>query len=446
LPKTEIEYNYEVNKKVEYKNLLLITTPKIVRLKYEEKTCPEAHKIKMVKAFAVDEDFCPIHGEKLLSNGNQAGEIELVTFKAVDENKNEIYCFAPKEIMLDGIDIYYKFNGSGYDVSVAGKKNMSFVGVLLTEIKAYKQEIQETSNLTPEEAIQMFMSYRPPLKYPDYIQNNYKHALLLASVHIGLNILVIGTPGTLKTETALALKEITGGAFVDVPNATTVGVIGSTSRNSITGQDEFTPGAIFDARDNLLLVDEIDKAPETKFFQVFNSLIANHAFEYRKGQIKYFNDDFYISFIGFGNPIGTFFNTTPIIDIRRTFAKNKEFLSRMHLMFALKSQGKPELTDFFADTSTVNKALHDFVMSRRKIQVLGFEPDAKEEMLKFRDKKWEEYNELRFDKNLVDLCIAEAKFNGHEKITLKDVINVEQLYATQDALLYDKVFQKDLPK
>ena len=136
----------------------------------------------------------------------------------------------------------------------------------------------------------------------------------------------------------------------------------------MTGSYHFEGGAIFQSRGgNVLLVDEVEKMMDYNYLRQINSLIANHTFNYRKANIVYEDNDFHISFVGFGNPNtkGMLFQGIPKYIIDSTFSHNPEFLSRMHLIFAFRNKG--------SDTSGIRKinmeSIKGFINYARSIVV-----------------------------------------------------------------------------
>ena len=132
----------------------------------------------------------------------------------------------------------------------------------------------------------------------------------------------------MKTEYGISLKKLTSGAFVDATNATEVGLIGMAVKNYEGYGFHFEGGAIFDARNKIVIVDEADKTVNFSFFRHLLTILANKLIDFRKGNIKYHEDNFNVSFIGFGNPIWTRFQGIPKVEIDQTFRRNKELLSR----------------------------------------------------------------------------------------------------------------------
>lgn len=433
--------NYELGKKVSYLNVLILSKPESVRVKISERTCPKNHKLKIIRSFALDENVCPIHNCEFIK-GAILSYTELYNFYGktlAKEDKLSIY--VPADKFETKLDIYNHVDIMGFDVNVATKnKGIFYKGLFIAdgdkEIR-FSEEIKsnQKSMLSKEQVIDLFLSNRPPLPYPADIISKYKHALLLSQVHTGINILVIGNPGHNKTEGALQLKAMGGGTYVFVPEASEVGLIGMAIKD-MDGGFHFEGGAIFDAKNKTLIVDEVDKMHTRSFLQHLNGIVANHNFSYRKANIKYEDHDFYVSFVGFGNPIGARFTTNPAHDIDNTFKGNREFLSRMHFIFAL--QGKSEMSEVEINALQENIDLSGasiYIRQARQIKITekDIEPDAKREMYRLYK---QHINDERFYKKLTDLVIAEAKFSMHKKVTKADVLSIESLLDAQRSLLF----------
>ena len=429
-----VEFNYSMqSKEVRYFNILLLSKPEVMRLRIAEATCPKGHKVKVIKLFALDEKVCPKHNIELNKTAIYS-QIEVYNF-AVQAKETKLNIFIPTTQLKDELDIHNRINVQGFDVSVQTKSKGIFTRGVFVEASQGIEKWQEENNteklhLTKKDMIDLFLSNRPRLNYPEEILSAYKHALFLPLVHCGLNMLVVGEPGTLKTEAALQAKEISGGAYADVPNATEVGLIGMALKN-FDGGFTFEGGAIFDAKNNTLFLDEAEKVMNAAFYRHLNGILANHNLDIRKGNIKYHDDKFFMSFEGFGNPIHSKFQTMPKVEIEQTFRHNKEFLSRMHLIFALKGKGSDPRNKKALDLSPMKA----YIRQARQLQIT--EEDLSQEV---KDEIYSLYkenpNDERFHKKLTDLVIAEAKFSLHKKATVGDVREIEKLIHIQNRLLH----------
>lgn len=438
LMKTEekILFTFELNKKTEYFNLLVLSKPEILRLRIQETNCPKGHKVKVIKLFALEDKVCPEHHVQL-DKSFQYSQIEVYSFVAQGK-EDKVNIFIPTEKLSLAINIYNNINVKGFDVNVQTKNKGIFNrGVFIDDlrnIELYSEDdVNQKSMLSKQEVIELFGSDKPKLNMPEHQINAYKHALLLTCVS-QLNCLVVGNPGTMKTEYAISLKELRGGAYVDSTNATDVGLIGMAVKG-FDGGYSFAGGAIFEARGKLLLVDELDKmiVRNPAFLRHLNSITGNHLLDFRKGDIKYHDSEFYVSYIAFANPMHTRFQTIPKMEIEHTFKNNQESLSRMHFIFALNCK-EP-------DHSKIKEydmaSLRIYLKQCRNIKITpkDITEDAKDEMQKLYKKN---INDERFYKKLTDLVIAEAKFSLHSKVTLEDVKEVEKILEVQKEMLYTK--------
>lgn len=427
--------NYELNNKVEYLNLLVLSKPEILRLRVLETKCPHNnHRIKVVKLFSLDDKICPIHHLEL-DKSSKLSQLEVYAFYVQGkEDKFAIFIPADKfKTKLGNVDIYNRINISGFDINVQTKNKGIFnKGALANLVDNYEEQISnQRSMLQKGEVIELFGIDKPKLNMSDNDLLAYKHALLLPLVQTGINILTIGNPGTMKTEFALTIKELSGGAYIDATNASDVGLIGMAVRNYDNNGYHFEGGAIMSAKGKALIADEGDKTVTFSFFRHLNSITANHFLSFRKGNVHYEDDKFFVSCYVFGNPIYTRFQNIPKTEIDQTFRHNKEFLSRMHLIFALNCKEPDPKAIRQYDLNS----LKIYIQQARAIKITerDIEEDAKEEMHKLYK---ENVNDERFFKKLTDLVIAEAKFSFHNKVTIEDVKAIREILDVQRKMLY----------
>lgn len=429
-------FNFELNQQTTYFNLVLLSKPEIIRLRYAETRCPQGHSVRIIKLFSLDEKVCPQHNCELEKTFTYS-QIELFSFYA-EAADDKVNIFIPKEQLKLKLDISNRINVKGYDVSVQTKTKGIFQRGIFVEtspnIEIYEEKFDnQKSMLTKDDAIELFGADLPSLNLSKHDLFQYKHGLLLSTVTEGINILVIGNPGTIKTEFALTLKEITRGAYVEVPNATDTGLIGMAVKNYDGLGYHFEGGAIFDAKNNLLCVDEADKTEHYSFFRHLNGIMANQTIDFRKGNVKFHDSDFKISLCAFGNPLNGRFNSIPKMEIDQTFKRNKEFLSRIHLTFALNCS-EP-------DPSTIREydkdSLKIYIRQARAIKLTekDIPAEVKEQMRKLYKLN---IGDERFYKKLQDLVIAEAKFALHKQISMEDLNEVEKILEVQKRLLYTK--------
>jgi len=424
---------------IDYKELLVLSKPSSQQLAYQELECANGHTINMIKMFAKDEKFCPNCEAKFITKDIPTDTINIYHFtvKDIAQGKLDIY-----SAELPEIDIYNKINISEcYKIPVVTKHKTAFNNGLFIEkagnITKFKRDLAiQKSFLTKERAIEEFMSNRPLLNYEWKYVYAWRQALFMSMVKTGISILTIAEAGTGKSESALQMKEITDGAYIDTPNSTSISVIGSAIKE-ISGNYHFEGGAIFQAKDNVLLIDEVEKMRDYNYLRQLNGILANHHFTYRKANIFYEDDKFYMSFVAFGNPRtrNAEFKGVPKYIIEETFKFNPEFLSRMHLTFAFRNKGM--ITDNIKPSINI-EGLRGFVNYARSIVVK--QPD--EFMVKKISELTQEYasrtNDIRAYVKVMELCEAEAKLNLSDRITEREVSEVRELLNISQDLLYEK--------
>jgi len=238
-----------------------------------------------------------------------------------------------------------------------------------------------------------------------------------------------------KTESALQIKEITNGTYVDTPNSSAIALIG-TAVKDIAGGYHFEGGAIFQARNNVLIVDEVEKMKDYNYLRQINTLIANHSFTYRKANIFYEDNDFHLSFLGYGNPNtkNMLFNGVPKYIIENTFYHNPEFLSRMHLIFAFRNKG--------IDTTNVRQinleGIKTFIRFARSIKVKPMSKEVAGLISSLSAEFMSKNNDGRMFVKVKDLCEAEAKLNLSDTITEREVNEVRNLLNISNRLLFER--------
>ena len=431
------EVVYNIGKKISYPKLLVLSKPLLQELTYKKMTCPAGHIVKLIKIFALDEKYCPVCSLKYDEKENPTEKLDVYTFtaKTMQDEKIEIFSTSQSDI-----DIYNLISiENGNEVSVASKNRGVFHKGLFVEngtIKKFVENVQiQKSFLTKERAIEEFMANRPIPNYPKEFYDAWKHAWFLAMVKSDINILTVAEAGFGKTEAALQAKEIIDGAYIDTPNSSSIAIIGSAIKD-ITGSYHFEGGAIFQAKNNLLIVDEVEKMKDYNYLRQVNTLLANHTFTYRKANIFYEDNNFHISFFGLGNPNtrGMQFNGIPKFIIDNTFSHNPEFLSRMHLIFAFRNKG--------SDTSQIRKistdALTGFVNYARSIVVKEPSKEITEMITDLAKEYASKTNDSRAYIKVLNLCEAEAKLNLSQYITEKEVEEVRNLLEISIKLLYDR--------
>lgn len=427
--------SYNVGKKISYPKLLVLSKPLLQELTYKKMTCPAGHTINLVRIFALDEKYCPVCSQRYDEKEKPTEKLDIYSFMARDMNDEKIEVFSTKPV---DIDIYNTISiEEGNEVSVASKNKGVFrKGILVNKgsiNKFVENKTIQKSFLTKEKAIEEFMSNRPIPNYPKEIYDAWKHAWFLSMVKSDINILTIAEAGFGKTEAALQSKEITDGAYIDTPNSSAIAIIGSAIKD-ISGSYHFEGGAIFQAKNNLLIVDEVEKMQDYNYLRQVNTLLANHTFTYRKANIFYEDNDFHISFFGLGNPNtrGMLFNGMPKFIIDNTFSHNPEFLSRMHLIFAFRNKG--------SDTSHIKKvnmeSLKGFVNHARSIIVKEPSKDIAGKISELAKEYASKTNDSRAYVKAINLCEAEAKLNLSDVITEREIEEVRNLLNISIKLLY----------
>ncbi|MEM3265223.1 MAG: hypothetical protein QXH07_04640 [Thermoplasmata archaeon] len=440
-----LKFNYEINpKEILLLMATVLTQPSHIILKSKEMMCEEGHKLKVISIFSLDEKICPIHNVPFLEKSKGTSEShEYITFK-VKQGVDEITCFSENnKELLSKLDIYDKVNIKGIQLTIKTSNQSIYTkGVMISEIELYEDKAVQRTLLNKEMAIKKFMSNMPKLNYDDATWDAYKHSLMLSMVYTGINILVIGEPATFKTIFGYSIKNICDGAYMDIPKGTKTGLLGMASKD-ISGKYHLEGGQIFLAKNNVLVLDEIEKFDDYSYLYPLNEVIANHRLTYNKADIKYENANFNISLLAFGNPSKTLFsNDRPIAkQIEDTFIRNKEFLSRMHLIWGLRNVGFD--VSALMDTSKERDAqmeqeLAVFIAQAKKIKIkeTNISEEAKNEQKDYIEKRYMFTKDLRFAKKFKDMCIAEAKLNMRDNITLSDVKEIENIISIQDKLLW----------
>jgi hypothetical protein len=435
-----MDINFNLGKKITMQNeLLVLSVPSNEQLAYQQLECPNGHKINLIKLFSKDDKYCPLCQEKFITRDVPTETIGVYHYfvRNKKQEKMEIYSLEPINI-----NIYDKINiKEGNEIVIITKHNATFNnGIFVRKadhINKYKKEmIVQRSFLTKELVIQEFMSNRPRINYDWKYVSAWRQAMFLAMVKTGISILTIGAAGIGKSEMALQIKEITDGAYIDTPLTSSVAIIGTAIRD-FNGGYHFEGGAIFQAKDNVLIVDEVEKMQDYNYLRQINGILANHNFTYRKANIFYEDPKFYVSFIGSGNPRtrNANFNGIPKYIIDNTFMQNPEFLSRMHLIFAFKNKGM--ITDEMKPKVNI-EGLRGFVNYAKSIVVK--QPD--EFILKKISELVQEYasktNDIRAYAKVLELCEAEAKLNLSDRITEREVNEIRELLNISQELLYEK--------
>jgi len=435
--KQEQKTEYNIGEEVLYNNLTVLSKPFKETLTYKERVCPSGHHIKLIKVFAIDEEHCPECGLKFEKEDNPAQQLDVYFFTAKTPDDEKISIFSTNKVSLN---IYDKINVLGNAVTIVSRtKGIYHSGVFVQSDKAVEKYAEETivqkSFFTKKTAINEFMANRPIPNYPEDVLFAWKHALFLAMVKTDINILTMAEPSFGKTESALQVKEITNGTYVDTPNSSAIALIG-TAVKDIAGGYHFEGGAIFQARNNVLIVDEVEKMKDYNYLRQINTLIANHSFTYRKANIFYEDNNFHISFLGYGNPNtkNMLFNGVPKYIIENTFYHNPEFLSRMHLIFAFKNKG--------IDTTNIRQinleGIKTFIRFARSIKVKPISKETAGLISNLSAEFMSKNNDGRIFVKVKDLCEAEAKLNLSDTVTEKEVSEVRNLLNVSNRLLFER--------
>ena len=439
------KFNYLVNvKEVQYFMANVLSQPNHIILKAKEMTCEENHKLMVISLFALDEKQCPIHGKPFLEIKGKSISTEFLTFK-IKSKTDEITCFSEnnKEI-LQKLDIYDKINLKGIKLNIKTSNQSVFNnGIMIKDIELYEDKVEQKSMLDKELAISRFMDNIPKLNYPENVWRAYKHSLLLPMVHLGINCLTLGDAGTFKTMFGYSIKNISKGAYVDVPKATAPALMGVALKD-FSGKYHLEAGLMHVAKNSVLVLDEVEKFDDYSFMHPLNEVIANHHFTYNKGDIKYDNSNFWISLVSFGNPIGTnFYSGTPAINqVEKTFERNREFLSRMHLTWALRNMGFDLSTMMESNKekeASMEQEISLYIRQAKTIKISdkNISEEAKDEQNRFVEQRHNAVKDLRFARKFKDLCIAEAKLNLSNEVKLSHVKEIEEIIRIQDSLLFD---------
>lgn len=443
----EIPFNYEISPKEESLFMAtILTQPSHIILKSMEKECEEEHKINVIEIFSLDEKACPVHNRLFLDKKGAVMQNEYITFK-VKSGTDEITCFsANNKDILSKLDIYDKINLKGTSLVIkTGNKSIFGKGMMIKDLEYYEDKAEQKTLLNTSQAIQAFMSNIPKLNYPDEVWNAYKHSLMLSMVYIGINNLIVGDAGTFKTSIGYSIKNISGGAFQDIPKGTKIGLLGMAVKD-ISGKFHLEGGQIFVAKNNVLVLDEVEKFDDYSYLHPLNEVLANHHLTYSKADIKYDNGDFHISLIAMGNPATTNFNKKQSIykQIENTFSRNKEFLSRMHMMWGLRNVGF-DVSALMDTSNNKDKEMESqmaiFIAQAKRIKIKenSIDEDAKAEQKKFAESRYELTKDLRFARKFKEMCMAEAKLNMRDRVMLKDVLAIESIIGVQDKLLWGSI-------
>jgi hypothetical protein len=434
--KTEekIMFNYELTQQVLCGNLRVLSQPSIMGLKIAERSCPGGHKIKVAKLFAVEEAECPTHKceyEKSKSHYT----IDAYEFYVENMKKDKLHIFMlPEEREKHKLDIYDRINIDGYKIETATSKNTTSKGLFCIRAEVYEESpSSQKSMLTKSDVIEQFGLDSPSLMMTTGMFEAYKHSLILSAIHKGINILVVGNPSLNKSRYAKLLKDLAGGIFVDSQTCSEAGMLGMAVRDYSSSGFHFEGGAIFQAKaGGLLTADELDKMFASTFLSKLNGITGNNYLKFDKGTCHFEDDQFFVSFVGFANPIHKWFQTNPKLQIEQTFRQNSEFLSRSHFIWALTCK---------VNSKTKRKynieQLKIYIKHAKQIKITedDITPEAQEAMRILSDSN---LADDRFDKKLQDLCIAEAKFSLHHKVLAEDVAEVAKLLEYQKASLHSR--------
>lgn len=427
----KILHSFETKEIIIYPQVLILSRPEKTSIIYSERNCKAYdHKINMAKLFTTKEDTCPIHGSEL-EKSPTSSELDVYHFYAEDMEKDRIHIFIlPEERQKLKLEIYEKIAIEGYKLKIPSSKTMANDGVFCTKMAEYIEPISnQTSMLTKQDVIEQFGLDLPSLSLSKEDFDNYKHSLLLSTIHTGLCIISCGNPGTVKSSYGYLMIELAGGAFVDANNSSDVGLIGMACR----GENGFffSGGAIFAARNKGVLVcDEIDNMIKKNpaFLKKLNGIVGNHKISFRKGNVN-FEDDFNVSLVAFANPIYGRFQTKPESQIKQTFRENPEMLSRSHFIWALSCRVNPNTIREYN-----KEALKVYLQQARQMKVTekDITPEAKIAIMELYKKN---IQDERGHRKITDVCIAEAKFSHHKQVMVEDVASVAQIFATQNKLL-----------
>lgn len=425
---------------VAFKNsLTILTVPEQVTLKIQKKTCPfkgeegSGHEFLVYHLFTEDATVCPIHNIKFL---NEISETYFQRFWMVmaQVREGERYALFFKE--YPNINIYNKISVSGRELLIRDKFNKAIFhpAIYVEDFESEKKDdaIQQVELVSKEKILELFLCNRPQPKMNAQDWALYKEALLLPFVNF-LNILVIGDSGMLKTEAGKQLAAI-GGKMVDAINLTPAGVIGMPIKNAVGGFS-FAGGAIFDAKDSVLIVDEIEKMNDIRITRVLNEILSNNSFHYAKGNIKFEEPNFYMSFIGFGNTKTINFkkDELPAFQIQETFKFQSEFLQRMHLVIALRKRTF-EYTYASIDATPM---LKKYLSNARKIKLKEISPEIRKEIDAFVASYQYKKDDVRFYKKFTDLAQAVAKFNFSNEVKMEHINEAKRLVELERRTLYD---------
>lgn len=439
-----IRLNYEINAKEEIILMAtILTQPSHIILKSREQNCEEEHKIKVISIFALDDKTCPIHNVPFMEKSKGVSQShEYITFK-LKHGTDEITCFSNNKETLKSLDIYDKVNIKGTVLTIkTSNQSIYMKGIMIKDIEMYEDKAQQRTLLDKKTAIDKFMCNMPKLNYDDNVWRAYKHSLMLSMVYTGINNLVIGEPATFKTQFGYSIKNICGGAYMDIPKGSRVGLLGMATKD-VSGRYHLEGGQIFLAKNNILVLDEIEKFDDYSYLHPLNEVLANHRLTYSKADIKYENDNFNISLLALGNPTNTVFDKkVPIFkQIEATFSRNKEFLSRMHMIWGLRNTGFD--ISALMDTNREADALMEQELAiyiaqakRIKIKESDIDDDAKQEQKSYVEQRYGITKDLRFARKFKEMCMAEAKMNMRNRVKLEDVQEIKGIIEIQDKLIW----------
>lgn len=432
-------FNYD-EKKQSYSDLRVISQPELIKLKVIKKACPEGHYIDIITLFSLDDKICFLDNKPLRKEILEIYNMNVYAFYAEAESKEKFSIFLfDKNIKELSLAIYQKFSiKEGYDISVStSNKGIFKKGILILDKEHIlsPQEKWKSQKLliNKEQMLERFLPGMPKFKgYSEEMLLNYKKAILLSMVNTGLNLLIVGEPGMWKTEMGMEVSNIVDGAYGDLINMSRPGLVGTVVKN-ITGSYNFIAGTMFNARDKVLVLDEIYTGGDKQYLNVLNNILANHTFAFSKAGTQFTDNKFYMSLIAMCNPIGQLrrFSGLPMNDINRMFTG--DFLSRMHLIIALKDHGR---TISNSNPKKTDEDVKLYVQQAKQIKLKDTEPDVKQEISKFVEEIYPNINNARFPKNFNEICQATAKLNFHSSIKKEDFHEAKKVFEVISQTLY----------
>ncbi|MHB1764767.1 MAG: hypothetical protein ACYCS1_04410 [Gammaproteobacteria bacterium] len=439
-PERKRAFNYS-DKKVTYNNLRVLSQIETIRLKVIRKECPTGHTIDIIKLFSLDEKLCYLDNNELKKDILTVYEMEVYSFIAESEKGEKYNIFINGKNTLD-LSIYQKITISdGYEISVSTRnKDIFKKGILVLnkeQIRPY-EELKTSQKLLIDKD-EMLKQFLPDmLRFKGYSEIQlavYKKALVLPIVQTGINCLVVGEPGLSKTIFGYKIAEISGGAYGDLINTSKAGLIGTVLKN-ITGSYSFIAGKIFDAKNKVLVLDEIYTGGDKQYLNVLNNILANHTFTFSKAGVQFSDDKFYMSLLALCNPIGQnkHFNGVPINDINKMFSG--DFLSRMHLIIPLKDKGREHHSLVFNSEKSSDDNIKLYLQQAKQIKLKEPAPEVTLQMRQFVEDLYPSYNNARFPKNFSDICQATAKLNLHHEIKMSDFTEAKEIFNVTNQMLY----------